>query len=264
MRTTFGQIIEGLVSGLELPSGTVDKLESGDADEEVQGIVTAFSASQPVIEQAIALGANLIITHEGTYFSHHDQRSWMESDPVVQRKKSLILSSGTGIYRYHDGLHRSRPDGIMEGLLMELEWQPYVTEHREAASLLTVPAMKLGEAAAYLKQRLGISYVRIAGDLKMPCSRIGILVGYRGSADQAIPLWGGEQLDLIIAGEGPEWETPEYIKDAVHQGHKKALIMLGHAESEAPGMKLLALRLAAAYPDLPVHFVPQAPVFQVV
>jgi putative NIF3 family GTP cyclohydrolase 1 type 2 len=226
--------------------------------------VTAFSASQNVIEQADSLDANLIITHEGVFFSHQDNREGLENDPVYQQKSARIASSGVGIYRFHDDVHRYTPDGIMEGLLRELDWKPYVEHHLPHVSILSVPAMTVSEIAGHLKQRLHISYVRAAGNLSASCSRVGVLVGYRGSGPAAIPLYEQESLDLIIAGEGPEWETPEYIRDAVRQGRNQALIMLGHAESEAPGMKLLAERLKLQFPGMPVRFVQDQPVFQIV
>ncbi|MNN73666.1 NIF3 (NGG1p interacting factor 3) [compost metagenome] len=123
--------------------------------------------------------------------------------------------------------------------------------------------MKVEAIAEYLKRRLQIPYVRVAGNLSASCIRVGILVGYRGSGSTTIPLYHQDSLDLIIAGEGPEWETPEYIRDAARQGRNQALIMLGHAESEAPGMKYLAGLLSAQFPDVPVHFVQDQPVFQI-
>lgn len=185
-------------------------------------------------------------------------------DSVYKQKADLIAGSGLGIYRFHDYLHRYTPDGIMEGLLRALDWQKYVSSHQPSASILTIPAMKVAEVAEYLKRQLQIPYLRVAGSLSTSCRRVGILVGYRGSGATAIPLIEQESLDLIIAGEGPEWETPEYIRDAAHQGRSKALIMLGHAESEAPGMSYLAERLSLQFPQLPVHFVKDQPVFQIV
>lgn len=265
MPLTFGLIIDKLTAGIHTLDRTVDKLEPGSLETEVSGIVTAFSASQYVIEQAIALGANLIITHEGVFFSHQNNQEWLQRDPVYKQKAELIASSsGMGIYRFHDYLHRYTPDGIMKGLLRELEWEKYVTQHQPHVSLLTIPVMEVREVAEYLKRQLQIPYVRVAGKLSTSCCRVGILVGYRGSGAMAIPLFEQESLDLIIAGEGPEWETPEYIRDAVHQERNKALIMLGHAESEAPGMRYLADLLSEPFPELPIHFVKDQPVFQVI
>lgn len=176
----------------------------------------------------------------------------------------MIASTGVGIYRFHDYVHRYTPDGIIEGLLRELEWEPYVERHLPHVSILSVPAASVSEIAGYLKQQLHIPYVRAAGNLSAVCSRVGVLVGYRGGGAATIPLFEQESLDLIIAGEGPEWETPEYIRDAVRQGRSQALIMLGHAESEAPGMKLLAQRWPLQFPDVPVHYIQEQPVFQIV
>ncbi|AIQ53986.1 Nif3-like dinuclear metal center hexameric protein [Paenibacillus sp. FSL R7-0331] len=264
MMITFSTVIDWLTDGIPVPEQTVDRLETGIPETEVRGIVTAFTASQYVIEQAAALGANLVISHEGIYYSHHDQRDWLGQDPVYRQKSALIAGTETGIYRFHDYIHRYTPDGITEGLIAELGWLEYVEEHRPAVSVLTLPPAPLREIAEYVKRKLQISYVRAAGDLSGSCSRIGILAGYRGGGQLVIPLYGEEGLDLIIAGEGPEWETPEYVRDALQQGRSKALIMLGHAESEAPGMKQLAERLAAQFPAVPVRYIPERPVFEVI
>ncbi len=68
---------------------------------------------------------------------------------------------------------------------------------------------------------------------------------------------------MAITGEGPEWETPEYVRDALAQGKKRALIALGHGESEQPGMKYLAAILRERFPGLAVHFIPERSVFQI-
>lgn len=264
MSITISTILEYLRGNVALIDSTVDTLLSGHPETEVTGIVTAFCATQRVVEQAIALGANLLITHEGVFYSHHDSVEGLQGDPVYLTKKSVIDNSELAIFRYHDYWHRHKPDGIMVGLLQELDWLPYVDEQQAVAAILTIPAMSVSEAAQYIKRKLGISYVRVAGELSQTCSRVGILVGYRGGGTLAIPLFNQHNLDLIIAGEAQEWETPEYVRDAVHQGKSKALIMLGHAESEVPGMKYLAEKLGEKFPLIPSCFIAEAPIYQVV
>ncbi|MNV28828.1 metal-binding protein [compost metagenome] len=264
MSRTIGEIIDWLSEGADPAQPTVDRLDPGSRETAVTGIVTAFSASQTVIERALTLGANFIISHEGVYYSHQGETGLLQGDPVFMEKAALIARSGIGIYRFHDAIHRYRPDGIMAGLLRELGWERYVRQQQPAAAILELPARSVKTIAEELKKALGIAYVRAAGDLSMPCSRIGVLVGYRGGGSSAIPLFHKEKVDLVIAGEGPEWETPEYVKDAVHQGRSTALIMLGHAESEAPGMKDLADRLTEQFPELPVYFIKDQPVFQII
>lgn len=243
---------------------TVDKLLFGDMDEAVQGIAVVFMPTQQVLEKAVARGANLVISHEGPFFSHHDSfAATIEEDPVYQAKSAFLAESGLSLFRLHDYVHRYQPDGITEGLVHELGWDRYLTAHQQAASIVEVPAMTVKEAAAHVKEKLGLSYVRLTGNPDTPCRRIGLLAGYRGGGALAIPLFEREQLDLVLYGEGPEWESPEYVRDAVWQGKSKALIVLGHAESESSGMKLLASRLQQQFPQLPVHFLPNEPLFQI-
>src|SRR5699024_7936162 len=151
------------------------------------------------------------------------------NDPVYKMKHQLIEESGIVIYRFHDGIHRNQPDGITKGMIQSLEWEPYVDEYQSMATILEIPPLTLKELTRYVKNSLGLPLIRIVGDLSAKCKRIGILVGYQGGGDSVNPLCEKEKLDVSIAGEGPEWETPEYVRDAVDQGRRKALMVVGHA-----------------------------------
>jgi putative NIF3 family GTP cyclohydrolase 1 type 2 len=256
MTISVQNVLDKLMEPIDSIPNTVDTLMYGNPATEVKGIATAFMATQHVIEQAITLGANLLITHEGIYFSHHDNGKSMENSPVYIEKHRLINDSGLAIFRFHDYWHRYKPDGIMAGLIQVLNWQSYVVENQPAATILTIPQMTVGEISVYLKDMLGIKYLRFSGDLSMKCTRIGILAGYRGGGSLCIPLYERGNLDLIIYGEGPEWETPEYVRDTNYQGKKKNLIVLGHAESEEPGMNYLAERIKTFFPSIPTFSIP--------
>ncbi|WFR61489.1 Nif3-like dinuclear metal center hexameric protein [Paenibacillus amylolyticus] len=265
MNMTVQDIVLHLTDRIELPENTVDQLITGSLDRKVTGIILAFMPTHYVIEQAIKHGANLIIAHESPFYNHHSHTDWLASDPVYTDKRKLIDEAGISIYRCHDIIHRFQPDGITEGLIQALGWSPYVEQRMPEADILALPEGQNVQAIAHhVKNCLGIDYVRVTGDPDLVCERAAILVGFRGNGPVTIPLIQNKQLDLIIAGEGFEWETPEYIRDAVQQGKSKALIMLGHAESEASGMKLLADRLAEQFTELTVHFVGERPVYTVI
>jgi putative NIF3 family GTP cyclohydrolase 1 type 2 len=264
MTITVKDVIDKLMEPVNHIQNTVDTLKAGDPAAEVKGIATAFMATHKVIEQTIALGANLLITHEGIYFSHQDHTESLEKDPVYNEKSRLIMESGLAIYRFHDYWHRYNPDGIMAGLIQALGWQSHILENQPAATILSIPPMTVGEISDYLKGRLGIQYLRFAGDLSMKCTRIGLLAGYRGGGSLCIPLYEQEKLDLIIYGEGPEWETPEYVRDANDQGKQRNMIVLGHAESEEPGMCYLAQSLQKMFPSIPTYFIPVEQALQVI
>jgi putative NIF3 family GTP cyclohydrolase 1 type 2 len=263
MGITVEQVIGSLVGGVDLPERTVDTLKFGDPGAAVTGVAVAFMPTQQVLERTIRLGANLLIAHEGLFFSHHDGAPW-EGDPVYERKKRTIEEAGLAVFRLHDAVHRYRPDLVTEGLIRQLGWEPYVYERRPEAALVRLPPMTLERMAVYVKEKLGIPYVRIVGDPAQLCAKAGVTVGYRGSGAVAIPLLARDGADVALVGEGPEWETPEYVRDAVAQGRRKALLVLGHAASEEPGMRLAAARLRERFPSLPVHDLEAEPLFRMV
>ena len=263
MAITVKEIMDRLKEPIGVLSNTVDSLKSGDPDMEVKGIATSFMPTQYVIRESVKIGANLLITHEGLFYRHLYQTELDERNSVGYEKSRLIDKSGIAIFRFHDYWHRYQPDGIMAGLISCLGWESFVKENRPAATIVTIPAMSLAKVAEHLKKQLGIEYVRVSGNEKTMCSKIGLLAGYRGSGELTIPLFEKDNLDLLIYGEGPEWETPEYVRDAIYQGKNKSLIVLGHAESETSGMKYLAQYIQKIYPQIPVHFIPENPIFRV-
>lgn len=264
MPITVQTIIDALRSSVPPIPNTVDELMAGNSNYEVTGIAVSFMPTQQAIEQAVASGANLLITHEPLSYSHRHEETLIANDHVFAQKLKLIDESGIAIFRYHDYCHRKQPDIIMTGLLSALEWESRLTDMLPIAAILEFSSMTVTEIAAHVKQKLGMPFLRITGDPSAPVSRAGILVGYRGGASTAIPLMREHNLDLLIVGEGPEWETPEYIRDAARQGRAKALLTLGHAESEEPGMRALSEELKLLYPDVPVEFIPVQPIFQIV
>lgn len=262
--------VQDVINRLTEPAGrlesTVDRVVAGSSDAIVHGIVVTFAASFSVLQRAVQAGANLVITHEGIFYSHHeDGVDGMQASSVYQDKIDLIQSGNLTIYRFHDAPHRYVPDMITQGLVQALDWEPYIDTYLLTAALVTLPGkLTVQEIAEDIKRKLNLPYLRYVGNRSGICSRIGITVGYRGGGAHAIPLCVNERLDLLIAGEGPEWETPEYIGDAAAQGRNPSMLLLGHAASEEPGMACAAKLLRGLFPQIPVHYIPPVPVIQVI
>ncbi|MDO7905971.1 Nif3-like dinuclear metal center hexameric protein [Paenibacillus sp. JX-17] len=265
MTVTVGEMMDALIgrSGVSVED-TVDLLITGSRDMVVQGIAVAFMPTRYVLEEAVRRGANLLIVHEPMFFRHQGGVEFLENDPVYADKLAYLRDTGLAVFRLHDHIHRYHPDAITAGLVEALGWEQYVEKHLPTAAILEISELTAAELAAEVKSKLELNYVRLGGDPGTMCRRIGILVGYRGGGASAIPLFHEEQLDVIIAGEGPEWETPEYVRDAAQQGLAKALIMIGHAESEVPGMQRLVPWLQEKAPDVEVSFVAEKPVFRLI
>ena len=214
---------------------TVDTLKSGSASQEVTGIITTMFATMHIIEEAKKLNANFIIAHEPTFYNHTDDINWVANNEVVKKKQELLQRYNIAIWRFHDYWHAIRPDGIATGVLIMAGWQHY---YRPGEVVLQMPPLTLKKIVDHLKSSLGISHVKVIGDMEQVCERIAILPGAAGGQGQ-ISVVETEKPDVLIVGEVHEWETAEYIRDGALLGSKTSLIILGHSVSEEPGMQYL-------------------------
>ncbi len=129
---TVGDVIallKAAVSGMpkEGPlDGSNDTLKVGDESAEVTGIVITFLATAEVIERAAALGANLIITHEPTFYHHDDSPTTFPKDAIIQQKRERLEAHNIAIFRYHDYWHIHEPDGIYTGVIRQMGWQDFL------------------------------------------------------------------------------------------------------------------------------------------
>lgn len=254
MPATIQEVIDSILSAVpgERLANTVDTFKSGDPMAECAGIVTTFMATLPVLKRAAGLGANLVITHEPTYYNHRDETAWLAGDPVFDAKRRFIEQSGLTIWRFHDYWHRHRPDGICTGVIRRLGWDQF--QDPADGRMFTLPRTTVGELARTIKQKLGGTVVRVTGRPQMACSRVGYSPGASGAEGQ-IKMLAAPGVEVLLVGESPEWTTCEYVRDAVEAGLSKALIMAGHANSEEAGMEYLAEWLKPRVGGIPVTFV---------
>ncbi|MDR2749887.1 MAG: Nif3-like dinuclear metal center hexameric protein [Clostridiales bacterium] len=266
---TVQEVADKLVERANLPfklANTCDILAFGNSGQEVKGIVTSFMATADVVRKAANLGANMIVTHEPTWFSGADDIGWLENDPVYLEKTSLLKSYGISVWRYHDHMHFSKPDEIYEGITHELGWEEFRAKRIPMSEdfalsfrdYYDLPETTVCQLANHVKEKLHMAHVRIVGRPDMPCSRVGILVGggSLGLGDEKMPMRTMEAhgIHVMICGDVIEWTLPAYVNDASQLGQKRALIVIGHERSEEWGMKSMASWL----PELagvPVTFV---------
>jgi putative NIF3 family GTP cyclohydrolase 1 type 2 len=257
---TIRQVIDNLqadIPGAPFPQ-TVDTIKAGDREQPVKGIVTTMFATDAVIEKTISLGANFIIAHEPTFYNHLDETDWLGDDPVLKYKKELLDKNGIVVWRFHDGLHRHRPDGVRMGVMNALGWDKYYSE--DDPFLVEMPAISLRAMIAHVKAKLGIDKLKYIGDLSQLCHRVVLSPGAAGGRGQIGQLQKYEP-DVFICGELNEWETSEYIRDARHQGRKINLIVLGHAASEEAGLQWLIPVLKEKAPGITATHVPSGDPF---
>lgn len=263
---TARQIVERIEANVGVPWNArgVDTFKEGDPDTRVTGVAVTMMATYDVLRRAADSGANFVITHEPIYYSHRDTTGALEeeNDPVFAAKRNFIREHHMVVWRFHDNWHAHRPDGIQLGMERKLDWTRYRTAANDSLDggqpasdyLFRLPATTVGALAAQLAQKLDAHAVRVVGDPAMPVRGVAFAGGFLG-ADTQRGLLRRADVDVLVIGEAHEWETIAYAADAVSEGERKALIVVGHTPSEQGGMEDFAGWLRAFVTEVPVKFI---------
>jgi putative NIF3 family GTP cyclohydrolase 1 type 2 len=252
---TAQEIIAKMKADLSVtfPANTVDTIKAGDPATPVTGIVTTFTPTMAVLRKAVAEHKNLIVTHEPSFYNHPDEATLFTQDPVYLEKIAYIKEHHLVLFRLHDGWHLRQPDGIVEGWVKKVGWERYKNPGTE--DFFTLPPTTLAGLAQELQKKFGARIMRVVGDPALRVTKVAYWPGAAGEASQVKALE-RDDVEVLVAGEIPEWETVEYVRDAMLQGRHKALILLGHDTSEEIGMETCAEWLKKLLPEMPVKYIP--------
>ena len=231
---------------------TVDTYKSGGPESQVTGIACTFMATVDVLERAAAQGCNMVITHEPTYYNHLDQTEQFLGDPVYEAKLALIEKNNMVVFRFHDHWHRTNPDGIYVGMIEKLQWKPFLLEG--SRNIFDLQGQTLQEITDHLTKVFPDAIIRVIGDPDLQVQKAAFSAGAPGSQSHIRHLR-REDINLVVIGEAPEWESLSYVRDASQAGFPKAMIILGHTVSEEAGMEYCARWMADFIDEIPVKFI---------
>jgi putative NIF3 family GTP cyclohydrolase 1 type 2 len=255
-RPTAQEMIAAIQEHVGVPwkTETVDTFKAGNPDTRVTGIAVTMMATMDVLQRAAANGQNLVITHEPTFYNHLDRPQGMEeNDPVWKEKREFIEKKGLVVWRFHDHWHLRKPDGILAGMVQALGWEKY--QSGENPHLFTVPETTLEKLAADVAKRLNTPVLRAVGNPEMKVTKLALSPGSAGFERETHALE-MDNVEVLLVGETREWETVEYAADAVSEGKKKGLIVIGHVPSEQAGMEECVRWMKTFVKDVPIEFVP--------
>lgn len=250
---------------------TADVVKFGNPDQKCTGVVTTVCATVDVIRKTAALGANLIIVHEPLFYSDPDDHEWLRGNSVYEEKVRLLTESGIVIWRDHDRLHGGTParagrehmDMVFYGIMKELGWEEYCIGFPNKPLLYQVPETTAEKLTAELTGKLGLSGARIVGSRDAVihkvffCEHVSDMhFGGRDADREAIREIESGDYDAVIPFEIIDWTVSAYVRDAAQLGKNKAIIEMGHFNTEEIAMKYMARWLPELLGNqVPVHFV---------
>ena len=229
---------------------TCDTCKAGNPEIEVNKVAVTMFATPDVVRQAKEWGAQLLITHEPTYYNHMDVHS---DEKIECEKRKLIEESNITLYRFHDHPHYTTPDIIYSGELKEMGLSGRI-EYTNIFDLVRFhleQPLTAVELAKILEERLQIKHLRICGAQDIPSTNISLMCGTPGGVFNELK---SEQCQILLVGEACEWAWAEYARDAAQLGYNKTLIIMGHVGSERDGMKYTAELLKGKHPELDVKY----------
>lgn len=256
-------VVERLQAALggEWRADGLDGFKAGDPNTPVKGIVTTAMATVDVLRRAIDAGANLIVTHEPTFFGREDApaepppadapqrrfRGLRADDPVYLAKKELIEKNGLVVYRLHDNWLSRKQSEMTDGLSEALGW----AEFRAEDSLYAIPEASAEETVAHIRAKLDLrGGLRAVGDRTAKVRRALLFPGF---LDRDTMWKRYRDADLLLTGEVREWENTFYAADIFTAGEKRALVTIGRAASEDPGMRRCADWLGTVIEGVPIR-----------
>lgn len=237
---------------------SVDEFKAGSPDLPVTGIAVGWQSLQTTLEQAHALGCNLFITHEPTFYDHWDRDPQALNTPPALAKRAWLDRTGMAVYRCHDVWDQYPQIGIPDAWAKFLGLGPVVAAdayHR----IIATPRVTAWELVTMVLERvrtLGQQAVLFSGAKDQMVSRVGIGTGAITNVHTMLALGA----DAILATDDgtDQWREGSYLADA-----GVPFLVVNHATAEAPGMQAMARYLQAQFPDVPVHYLGRTCTFEI-
>ena len=241
----------------DLNEKTVDRVIYGNPGSEVQAIAVAWMPYRETVIRTRELGANVLVTHEPTFYDHWDLDGKLAEEPASIVKRELIEDEEITIIRCHDVWDALPEIGIPFAWGDFLELGSPVDGER-FYNVYEIPTCSAGEFTLRMSERtreLGQPNLGFYGDPDRPVKRVGLGTGcisnpftlYEMGADLAISV------DDVVRA----WVAGEWCHDTGNP-----LVVVNHCVAEEPGMVTLAQYLQRTFNDIQVHHIPQGCTFQ--
>ena len=247
-----GRTVERFLASLN-PTGRLNSEEGflhGSGAVKVHGICVCWMATRSAIQYAVAQHCNLIICHEALTF--YDYPLWA-SDPAGEpwlsdrARLQLLDAHHISVLRVHSTVD---PTHIGPGL-WEVLGLPAPQFSGWAYSHHTVAPITVANLAARARTALGMTHLRVTGDLTRVITELGTAWGGLG-LDRHLRTWVKELLprgiEALLVGE-----TSDFAQRFASE-NEVALIATCHSASEDPGLRRLAAALAARFSETKVVF----------
>lgn len=244
---------------------SVDRIIVGDPTTEVRALANVWLPTWPALRAAVAAGANVVVAHEPTFYTHWDLDHFDDAFAALapeartalvktrDEKRRWMEAQGLVLIRCHDVPDRM-PLGVVDALLTELGFASSeivaTSPNSRVVRFSPVSAGELAQRLASTFSALGQPGVAFYGDAARVVRTLGLGTGYSSNLWNQLAL--GAEMSVAIDDAVQSWSHTAYAEDSGYP-----LVVINHGTSEEWGVRRVGAMLRAAFPGLPVHHLAQ-------
>jgi len=216
----------------------------GSPDDEVHGVLVGFDCTPGLIDEAVASGCDMVVTHHPLIF--RGIRRICAEDPVGAAVMKAV-KEGVAVYAAH-----TSADKVIAGVsgamarrlgLEEIEVLEPGDGGYGLGAVGVLPEPMDGEAALrYVRDRFGLSVIRHSRPLRTPIRKVAVLGG-SGAGETGAALRAGAQLYITADVSYHHFFTPEGFM----------VMDIGHFESEVEIVDIFFSVLKKNFPTFAVR-----------
>lgn len=218
----------------------------GRRDKEVGTIYIALDASDDVVEEAISLGADMLLTHHPLIFKKLDR---VVTDDLVGRRIYQLIRNDISYYAMHTnfdvmGMADAAADelSLQDRTVLNVTYEDELSKEGCGRVGRLARRMSVADLAELVKERFHVPNVRIFGDLGDIVETAAVMPGSGGSYIKDAIRAGA---DVMITGDIDHHEGIDasaeglIVIDAGHYGIEKLFIpyMEEFIKRELPGIR---------------------------
>ncbi len=222
-------------------------LLAGRQDKEVETIYIALDATDEVVEEAVRLGADMLLTHHPLIFKKLDR---VTTDDFTGRRICQLIKNDISYYAMHTnfdvmGMADAAADelSLKDRTVLNVTYEDDISKEGCGRVGKLKKCMSVAELAALVKARFHVPNVRVFGELGDIAEVVAVMPGSGGGYIKDALKAGA---DVMITGDIDHHEGIDAVAqgmtiiDAGHYGIEKLFIsyMEEYIRRELPGLRI--------------------------
>lgn len=237
---------------------TVDQIIAGP-DQEIRQAAVCWMPYSWAVKRAAEQGANLLVTHEPTFYDHFEFRQGLDGkyEDAKLKKENLIQELGITILRCHDVWDAVPKIGVPDswGHFLGLGEPSASTTYHRLYRIEKATALETARRIAQKTRPAGQSTLGLYGNHEAEVESVAIGTGCCSSPHDLFAL--GADMVISVDDIVRSWIDGEWSQDT-----GRPILVVNHGVSEACAMESLAATVGRLAPGVPVSVIHQGCSFQ--